>query len=448
MRRTAKKLYPSRPISAWTIVGLLAAVGLVASWLETIVIAAQSTNLILDLQVPKPPLYYYTHAMALLAVIAAGLLAALSGQLRALGLVGCVAFLVLGVSAAGWAVASYTIEELFSRAIFGPTGPFVWFTLIFAVVGTDRRVWAVIDPVIRLLAYATSVLALWTLVSSEGSVYYSGQLSKPTQYSIMLMWLGGWTLLSATRHCGWRLAARATPFFSLVLMAIYSQARSWTALTILLGLVFVILRAREKRSALAGARIVVVAGVLIVAAGIITYDSFLRTALEGLAGRVHEDTRTGEYVAFFSAVPVSDLLLGKGPKGTWYWPGFGDFQFADNGFMWMMFIGGLPTLLSYVALVIWPGVRALQMGARGQDAAAVFLLLFWGLALMGLSTYTLPSVSMSSYLVSLWAGRCYLFLDERANLQGKDPGKAIPLRSGLQDWQRVHATQNVLSAKS
>jgi hypothetical protein len=449
MLLTPKRSYPSRPISSWTFVATLAALGLGASWVENIVIAAESSNLILDLQTPKPPLYYYMHAAALLAVMAAGFLAALTGRLRVLGFGGRIAFLVLAVCAVGWAVASYTLEEMFSRTIFGPTGPFVWFALIFALAGTDRRVWAVIDPLIRILAYATSVLALWTLISSRGSVYYSGQFSKPTQYSILLMWLGGWTLLSATRLRGWRLAARAMPFFSLLLVAIYSQARSWTALTILLGVAFVILRAREQRSAMATVRMVVVTGVLVVTLGMITYDIFLKSALEGLAGRVQDDTRSGEYIAFFSAVPVSDLLLGRGPKGTWYWPGFGDFQFADNGFIWMAFIGGLPTLFSYVALVIWPGVRALLMGPRGQDAAAVILLLFWALALVGLSTYTLPSVSMSSYLVSLWAGRCHLCLAERTYLHGKDWGSAMPSCSRLQYGQRVHAMrQNALSAKS
>jgi hypothetical protein len=439
MQATAKRLFPSRPVVAWTDVTFLAAVGLLASWVDTILIANDSSNSVIDFQAPRPPFYYYVHGAALLAVMAAGLLAALKGRFRVLGFVGRIAFLALAVTAAGWAATSYTVEEMFSRTIFGVTGPFIWFTLIFVLVGTNRRVWTVIDPVIRVLAYATSVLALFAVISSKGSFYYSGQLSKYTQYSILLMWLSGWTLLSATRLRGWRLAVRAAPFFTMLLVAIYSQARSWTALTVLLGLVFVILRAREEGSALAGARMVVLSGVLIAAVGVITYDSVFRSALEGLAGRVHEDTRTGEYVAFFSAVPVSDLLLGRGPKGTWYQPGIGKYQFFDNGFLWIAFIGGLPTLLSYVAIIVWPAVRMIQKNPRGQDAAAACLVLLWGLVLTGFGTYAGPSVTLSSYLVSLLAGRCYLGLAERTYYLGNKSSMAIFPRSRLQQWQRVRA---------
>lgn len=442
-KETNKKLHPSRPISPWTMVGMLAALGLVASSVEMIVIAADTSGVILDLQAPKPPFYYYAHGAAILAVIAAGLLAAIVGRLQVLGIGTRTAFLVLAVSAAGWAVATYSLDELFSRAIFGITGPFVWFTLIFLLAGTNRHAWALIDPVIRFLAYATSVLALWTVISSRGSFYYSSQLSEPTQYSIMLMWLGGWTLLSATRLHGWRLAVRAIPYFSLLLAAVFSQARSWTVLSVLLGLVFMIFRAREQRSVVATVRMVMVSFAAVLAIGLISYGIFLRSAVEGLRGRVDEDTRSSEYSAFFSTVPVSALIFGKGPNGTWYWPDAReDAQFADNGFIWMAFIGGLPTLLSYIVLVLWPGIRVLRLGPHGPDAAAALLLGFWALALMGLSTYTLPSVSMSSYLISLLAGRCHLILAERAALQAKESRKTAATRARLQDWQTAPAMRS------
>lgn len=413
MRPTGRRLIASRRLNQWTDVGVLAALALFASWVQAIVIAL-STDVVTDLDPQRPTLYYYAHGFALLAVMASGLLAAWRQRLRILTLSGRLALLVLAGCAAGWGVASYSVDEWFSSTVFGATGPFVWLTLIFVLVGTDRRVWSMIDPVIRLLAYATSVLALWSL-SNEESVYYSGQLSRQTQYSILLMWLGGWTLLTATRLRGWRLAARAAPFFTLLLSAIYSQARSWTALTMLVGLAFVILTVRERRSVLAGVRLaIVVVGLSLAAAGLI-YDTVLKPGVEGLVGRLYDDTRSGQYVEFFSSVPPSDLLLGRGPKGSWYWPGVGDYQFFDNGFLWTAFIGGVPTLVSYFAFVIWPGIRGLRAANfHGRDAAAVVLVLLWGFALAGLSTYTLPSVSISSYLASLWAGRCHLIMAERA----------------------------------
>ena len=186
-----------------------------------------------------------------------------------------------------------------------------------------------------------------------------------------------------------------------------SQARSWTALTVLLGVVFVILSARERGSALAGARMVVVAVVLITAVGIFTYNGLLQSALEGLSGRVHEDTRTGEYVAFFSAVPVSDLLLGRGPKGTWYWPGFGTLNLLTMVFSGWRLSGVSP--LCFVILRSCYGPQFVpSVRAHGGRSAAVFLVFLLGTCTNGAEHIYAPiCVDLSSYLVSLWAGRCF-----------------------------------------
>jgi hypothetical protein len=174
----------------------------------------------------------------------------------------------------------------------------------------------------------------------------------------------------------------------------------------------VILRAREQGSALAGAKSVLLVSAFVVVAGVIASNTILGGATESFVSRFGDDTRSSQYLDFFSVVPVSDLLLGRGPKGTWYWYGIGDYQYFDNGLLWTLFIGGVPTLLSYLAIIVWPAICALRRNPSGQDAAAVCMVLLWAVALTGLSTYTIPSVGLGSSLVSLWAGRCSLILAE------------------------------------
>ena len=123
MLATSKRLFPSRTLVAWSDIGLLAAIGLVASWVDTLLIAAESSNSIIDLQAPRSPLYHYVHGVALLAVMAAGLLAISKGQLRVLSSGGRIAFLGFGRECCWWAVTSYTVAELFSREILGSQDP-------------------------------------------------------------------------------------------------------------------------------------------------------------------------------------------------------------------------------------------------------------------------------------------------------------------------------------
>jgi O-antigen ligase len=111
---------------------------------------------------------------------------------------------------------------------------------------------------------------------------------------------------------------------------------------------------------------------------------------------------------FFRDVHLYELLYGRGPKGSWYWPIIRDYyQYFDNGYLWMLFMGGVPLLLGYLALVIRPATRLTRARLASGDAASVFMMLFWALALTGLSTFTLPSVAFTSFFISLLAGRCH-----------------------------------------
>ena len=409
--RPLRPLRPRRrPIPA--LLTFLVVTALVSSWAASIIVAESAdANSVIDFEA-RPFLYYEAHGLAIFAAMAAGVVAMLKGRFRLLRGSVRAAFLVLFAVAIVWALVAYDQEELLSRVVFGATGPFVWLTLIFVVAGSDRRLWTAIDPVIHALAYATCILVFWNLLRTGSSVYVLGY-TKHTMYCILLMWLGGWTLLGAVRQQGWRLALSVTPLILLILTAIQSQARSWILLGFLLGSVFLFLRRRDQGSVLSGIRDVILACLFVIAVGVIA-SHYMTDAVEGVSGRLAEDTRTLQYRDFFSVVPVSDLVLGRGPEGTWYWYGIGEYQYFDNALLWMLFIGGIPTLLCYLIIVVLPALRALRADPAGSDAAAVVLVLFWGLALTGVSTYTMPSVWFSSYLISLWAGRCHLILAETA----------------------------------
>jgi len=389
---------------------------LISGWAATI-ISAEGAETVLDpsgafvVVFERTLLYYVTHGLAIGFTTAAGVVAILRGRLRLLSLGARLALYVLLASTGVWAIVTYSADEWFSTTIFGSAGPFVWFTLLFILAGTYSATWTYIDPLIRNLAYISCVFAIRALIGFEYGRYIGG--SKYTQYASLLLWLGGWTLLNSTRTRGWRLLCRSLPAVLMGLMALCSQSRSWVVHCCLLGLVFALLRARERGSLVQGLRYLALACALWVVVAALTYTMLpqnVSAAIEGLTARVDEDTRTGQYVAFFRVVPVTDLLFGRGPKGTWYWRNVGDYAYFDNGYLWMLFVGGVPTLVGYVVVLLRPAVQAIARRPMATDAAAAWLLLFWALALTGLSVYTLPSVGLSSQIMSLCAGRCYLFL--------------------------------------
>lgn len=400
------------------LITLLVPLALVCAWISSVAgvessIVAVDANGHRSLIEAKSALYYAAHGLDVFAIMGAGVLAVICGRLRRLGLGARIGLYVLFTAAVIWTLASYKWEEIFSTEIFGGTGPFVWLSLLAVVAGADRRIWAYIDRTVRFLAYVTTALSVRALLQ-PGYGYYLGY-SKYIMCAVMLTWLGGWTLLTATNLKGWRLLVRCIPAAALVPVAIAAQARSWTLIGVLLFATFVIQRARERGNFLSAVRSLALGLAIFAVFGAVFYAVAPRTldqAAAGLAARLSEDTRSEQYVAFFQNVPVSDLILGRGPKGTWFWPGYGDYKYFDNGYLWMLFQGGLPTLTCYLAIVVWPGFQTLRRRPAGINAAAAFLVLLWALCLTGVSTFVLPSVELPSYLISLFAGRCWLFLAE------------------------------------
>jgi hypothetical protein len=410
--------HPARRSLLDVLITLLVPIGLICSCIAAVVSVETAVVIVgadgrRTLMESKSALYYAAHALDIGAVMGAGLLAIACGRSRNLGIGARIALYVLSAYSIVWALLSYKPEEIFSTEIFGATGPFVWLSLVLVAAGADRRIWLYVDRTILALAYGAVLITVRALLE-PGYGYYRGY-SKFILCATLLTWLGGWALLTATRLTGWRLLLRCIPAATLLPAAVAAQARSWSLIAVMLFAAFVILRARERGDLLSGVRSLAVGLAIFAALGAVFYAAAPRTldnAATGLADRATEDTRSLQYVAFFNDVPVTDLILGRGPKGTWYWPGFGEYHFFDNGFLWTLFQGGLPTLICYFAIIVWPALRAARGRPAGQNAAAAFLVLLWSLCMTGLSTFIMPSVALSSYLVSLFAGRCWLFLAE------------------------------------
>jgi hypothetical protein len=402
------------------VIAALTVVGLISGWVATIYTIEQSIITVSPdhkfvMNVEKGAIYYGAHGMSICFLMAAGVLAALDGCWKVLSPGARLAFSVLLIETVLWATVDYNIDELLSSKIFGATGPFVWLSLLIVFAGVKRNLWVYLSPTIQALAYASALLGLLTFVTL-GFASYQGA-SQYTEYTKLLMWFGGWTLLGATRITGWRLVVRLFPTMCLIPIALCSQSRSLAIDSFLLVFAFVILRAREKGSMARAVPLLVAICGLQIAAALVIYaiaPQTIAASVSGLNARLTEDTRTGQYRDFFAVVPVTDLLLGRGPKGTWYWASFGEYQFFDNGYIWMLFIGGVPTLVCYLKIVVWPSIEVFRMKLGGEDGAALALTGLWGICLAGLSVFTLPGVEVDNFIILLFVGRCHLLCANRA----------------------------------
>lgn len=399
------------------LITLLVCAGLALSWGGTLMIAmivgTNPEDMFTDPQ-SKPALYYLLHGGGIVSVLSAGILAAVTGQYGRSSSSARASFWVLQTASIIWAIIAYDLKDYVSWKAFGATGPVVWLSSILVFAGMNKSIWKKLDTTINLIAYLTAALAIYTIAKHKFiDVRFN---SGPVLLLVNLAWFAGWSLLTSDRVHGWRLWLRTFPFVAFAFTAVFSQTRSWVLMSILMLVAFFFVkspsRSRDEEAEFIRLKIFVSLAVVILIAGFLLQNE-LAASYGILKERISEDSRSGQYREFFAQVPLSDLILGRGPTGTWLF-GNREYQYFDNSFLWMAFIGGLPIAISYTVLVIFPGIMALIKGAMGDDAAAASLLLFWGIACLGVSTYSHPSLTPYSYLLCLLAGRCHSYLADNA----------------------------------
>jgi hypothetical protein len=405
----------SAVLSDW--VSLFAVAGVVGAWLASAMLAESVTTVVNQWGgvvwiENKSMVYYLLHGGALACLLAAGTLGAINGGYARLDRAGRVALWVLIGASVLWAVIAYDWREMASPAILGATGPFVWLSTLALFAGMEAEFWRRLGRVLDVLVVVTAILAVGSVIRS--GLHTSGGVYSTNQYFCLLFWYGGWRCLARDYRSGAWMAVDVSLLALLGVLALWLQRRSWVIDTALLVGLYVMSVPRrtwgaDRQRTLRWLAVACLGGVA-VAAVVLSTSTAVHEAMSGLQDRLHDDTRSEQYRMFFSQVSLEDLVLGLGPKATYYYgPDNPEYQYFDNAYLWMAFIGGLPILVSYCVLVVRPGLKAFFRRKERDltQAAAGGLLAIWTLVLGGLGVFSSPSLSAYSYFICLMAGLCY-----------------------------------------
>lgn len=343
--------------------------------------------------------------------IGAGVLAIFHGGLQVLSLTNRLLFAVLILASCVWVLLAYEITEL-EKVIRQPTSPFIWLTLAGLFFGAQEKTGRLLLPFLNVAMFLTVPAALWSVRSLEHYGRFSGANAQ-VQYIALLFWPGVYSFLLTPGSSLWRILLRGVPIGTCVVLAVFSQSRGWLLLSVVASLLLVFRERRLNPSSL-GWRTIKVGGFAVCVFAVLTYAvaTYYPAAVKGLTSRLGEDTRLGQFQTFFEQVPVSDLILGQGPKAGYRFGTDAHYQSFDNQFLWILFIGGVPTLLPYLALIIFPGIRLFVRSRTSADFAAGGVIIVWTLACLGLSTYCAIGLSAQHYIVISLAGFCHQRLTE------------------------------------
>ena len=422
----APALAPARRALVRPLVSGLVVVGLAASLLATIAmqgarVAQAGTGIWEDVaEAPRPALYYAAHAIRIAALTAAGLLAfAVRGRRVSPALMAWVLlFLAAGLLCAARGMDA---DDFLSARLFGTTGPWMVVASLVLFASARADVLPALGRAFDLLAWALTALVAWEALHLR-SFLRQETVAALSGYLNALYFPAAWLVLrphpagSPSRHLRW------VPTLAYAAGSVLVQTRLNLAMLGLLVLADVWIAAR--RAGRPVARVLEVAAAAAAAVGLATWLAegtrlarLFELSFLGLAERIGEDSRTGQIAAFLTDVPATDLLLGRGARATWNWPGMSP-RWAggtDVGYLSLLFFGGVPLLATWCAVHLGPPLRVVRTADSGARLACAAVALLWGVRMLSSS---FPSLSLDYEVVLLCVGACAA------------PPRAIPGASG------------------
>lgn len=350
----------------------------------------------------------YTLLLRLLgiaSVLGAGLLACLE---NGIGWLGGRTRLIMGLysmAACIWFLVGFFSmwkKELLTEN----NSPLVWFLCLGVAAGTRPVISRHLGRIAGIAAWCVFPLMLYSLTRIPEYGRFQ-RVNPQVMYLSLLLWFAAYHLLSTPGTAWLPRAARSIPLLACCVVAAFNQGRGWILQCLLAFLLF-LARPLFLREANAASKLLKngILAVLAMAAAFLLLLQFYPLAIQGLIDRGAEDTRTEQYTDFFSQLGVFDLLIGKGPTGSYVFHE-SNYGYIDNQFLWMLLKGGFVIALGYTVLVIVPGFRLFFRARNERDYAAAGTLILWSLSLAGLSTYLSIDFSTQNYFIVLLAGYCH-----------------------------------------
>ena len=414
-----------------TVVGLCASFGAMLSYLP-----ASKTQIGADpyyyAEIVKDPIYYVFHTTEILLLVSAGLLALwLTNPREITG--GFLWRFALFLAAGGlMAARGYTLDALLSTKLVDATGPFMCLISGLIFVGVRRSNWVVIDKAFLATAAALSVVTLYEIADLHTASRVEAIRSMLPAVNALFC-PAAWVAMRPYTRSAFGRCVRFAPMAVYALGSLFTEMRlNLVMLLLLLGMCSYVDHRRgapqAKRWVMASAMIVWLVMFWTVFLVDMPALQKLDAATAGLYSRLDEDSRTGQVKEFFEAVRPQELLLGRGSFATWRWGRLEWNGGTDVGYLNLLLYGGVPLLVTYLAVHAAPSLAVLRRRPKGLVLTAGVLVLLWTIRMLSTGT---PSLELDYYPVLICVGACISREPELGRAKRRCYGSS---RAGLSPW--------------
>jgi len=344
--------------------------------------------------------YLYTHKgwieelifrLSILSVIGLGFYS-LAKNIRKTNKIIFYVFILLQCWMLMHALISYSVGPKFIISeLHGAKGPLVWLSLSLIFISLDPNNWNYIKKILLVLTNIAAVIVLYKVVFEfPGFIFKKQSQMFFVHYLPLLLWTAPFFIYDLNNKASVKSNKIFIifPFVILIMSVLLSSGRSWM-LVVAMHMIFFLIKFK-KNITQKGTVFFYLISTLAVGLPIAVYyaGNLVQMSLTFIFENAMVDTRSDQYIQFFSQMSLSDLITGLGPRATWIWDGE-IYQYIDGAITQLLFNGGLPLVVCYFILIINPGIKILNKKTVLKDEnAPAIILLFWMLALLGLATFT------------------------------------------------------------
>jgi len=353
------------------------------------------------------PLYYVAHVTETILLVSAGLVALMFTKWRTIERGYFLRFALFLGAALLMTARSFSFSELLSTKIADWSGPFPLFVSVLVFVGARRRNWAFLDATMVVMAVLFSVL---TLVGMAGLRTFTRQEGVASLGVILntLYWPASWVALrDYPQHSPTR-RFRLGPLVIFGFGGLLTQTRLLFVMLFSSLIMYAYVQHRRKipqaTGWLVGIALTVWIG-LFTAVFLKDTRGFEKVAsvADAFSSRLSEDTRTGQLLSFEGSVQLHELVLGRGALATWNWGGTVWHGGTDVGYLTLLFYGGVPLLVTYVATHLKPCLIVFRKGQTSWQLTAAAIVFLWGIRMFS-SSY--PGLALEYYPILFCTGAC------------------------------------------
>jgi hypothetical protein len=391
------------------LVTTLVILGLIAAVATNIIFrnAAQEAYYSHSEVVNKTSAYYAVHGAQTVLLISAGLIALFRSGSQSLQPGYHTRFFLFMAATLLMTARGYSFSEMLSTKLLDYSGPFFCFISVLIFVGARPGNWRILGPMIVAMAVLFSLLVLFGMARLE-NVSRQETLVKLNDVLNNLYFPAAWVGLREYRRRSFRKLLQFVPMVIYGVGGVLTQTR----LNFVMIFSFIVLLSyvRYRRHIpqaifwIRGLCLVVWVGLFaaVFLTGTQSFES-VADAATALSARVDEDTRTDQLAAFAESVAPQELVLGRGALATWNWHGLLWTGATDVGYLSLLFFGGVPLLLTYLAVHVQPCFSALRNSSSDVQVVGAAVVALWGIRMFSSS---FPGFSPEYYSVLFCVGAC------------------------------------------